>query len=47
MLLDDHAAVFEQAELIVKVKEPQPVEVSLLRPARFSSLICISQRIKR
>jgi alanine dehydrogenase len=35
MLLDDHAAVFEQAELIVKVKEPQPVEVSLLRPGQI------------
>jgi len=35
MLLGDHAAVFEQAELIVKVKEPQPVEVSLLRPGQI------------
>ena len=34
-LLDDHAAVFEQAELIVKVKEPQPAEVSLLRPGQI------------
>jgi len=34
-LVDDHAAVFEQAELIVKVKEPQPAEVSLLRPGQM------------
>jgi len=27
--------VFEQAELIVKVKEPQPAEVSLLRPGQM------------
>lgn len=30
-LLDDHAALFERAELIVKVKEPQPSEYPLLR----------------
>jgi alanine dehydrogenase len=35
MLVDDHAAVFEQAELIVKVKEPQPAEVSLLLPGQI------------
>jgi len=29
-LLDDHAAVFEQAALVVKVKEPQPEEYALL-----------------
>jgi alanine dehydrogenase len=34
-LVDDHAAVFESAELIVKVKEPQPAEVSLLRPGQI------------
>ena len=34
-LVEDHAAVFEQAELIVKVKEPQPAEVSLLRPGQM------------
>jgi alanine dehydrogenase len=28
----DHAAVFARAELIVKVKEPQPAEFPLLRP---------------
>jgi alanine dehydrogenase len=28
------AEVFEQADLIVKVKEPQPVEVALLRPGQ-------------
>jgi alanine dehydrogenase len=31
-LLDSHAAVFEQAELIVKVKEPLPAEYGSLRP---------------
>ena len=30
-LADDHASVFAQADMIVKVKEPQPAEVSLLR----------------
>ena len=30
-LVDTHAAVFEQADLIVKVKEPQPAEVGMLR----------------
>ncbi len=30
-LLEDHAAVFARAELIVKVKEPQPSEYSLLK----------------
>jgi alanine dehydrogenase len=34
-LVDDHAAVFELAELIVKVKEPQPAEVSLFRPGQM------------
>jgi alanine dehydrogenase len=34
-LLDDHAAVFQQAELIVKVKEPQPAEVAMLRPGQI------------
>jgi len=31
MLVDSHAAVFEQADLIVKVKEPLPGEYNLLR----------------
>jgi alanine dehydrogenase len=31
-LLDSHAAVFEQADLVVKVKEPLPSEYALLRP---------------
>jgi alanine dehydrogenase len=30
-LLDHHAALFEQGELVVKVKEPQPSECPLLR----------------
>ena len=32
ILLDSHAAVFEQANLLVKVKEPLPEEYPLLRP---------------
>src|SRR5436189_4467624 len=34
-LVDGHAAVFEQAELLVKVKEPQPSEYPLLRPRQM------------
>ncbi len=31
-LVDDHREVFDRAELLVKVKEPQPSELGLLRP---------------
>src|SRR6185503_2866617 len=31
MLVSDHATVFEKADLVVKVKEPQPSEYPLLR----------------
>ena len=34
-LVDPPAAVFEQADLIVKVKEPQPAETPLLRPGQI------------
>ena len=34
-LVDSHAGVFEQGELIVKVKEPLPVEYELLRPGQL------------
>ena len=34
-LVDSHAAVFEQADLIVKVKEPLPAEYPLLRPGQI------------
>src|SRR5436853_537653 len=34
-LVPDHSAVFEQADLVVKVKEPQPSEYSLLRPGQI------------
>ncbi len=34
-LVDTHAAVFEQAELVVKVKEPLPEEYPLLRPGQL------------
>ena len=31
-IVPDAAAVFEQAEMVLKVKEPQPPEVEMLRP---------------
>ena len=34
-ILDDHAAIFSRAELIVKVKEPQPSEYLMLRPGQI------------
>ena len=34
-LVADHAAVFEKADVIVKVKEPQPSEYPLLRPGQI------------
>jgi alanine dehydrogenase len=34
-LVDAHAAVFERADLIVKVKEPLPAEFNLLRPGQM------------
>jgi alanine dehydrogenase len=34
-VLDDHAAVFHKAGLVVKVKEPQPSEYALLRPGQI------------
>ena len=34
-LITDHAEVFRRAELIVKVKEPQPSEIPLLRPGQI------------
>ena len=34
-LVDDHAGIFERAELVVKVKEPQPAEYGLLRPGQL------------
>ena len=34
-LVDTHAAVFEQADLIVKVKEPMPAEYDLLRKGQL------------
>src|SRR5881397_1934395 len=34
-LVSDHAAVFEKADLVVKVKEPQPAEYALLRPGQM------------
>jgi alanine dehydrogenase len=34
-LVDSHAAVFEKADLVVKVKEPLPAEFTLLRPGQI------------
>ena len=34
-LADNHAAVFEKSELVVKVKEPLPAEYALLRPGQI------------
>ena len=34
-LVKDHVALFEQGELVVKVKEPQPSEYPLLRPGQI------------
>src|SRR5438034_2167404 len=34
-IVNEHAAVFAEGELIVKVKEPQPSECSLLRPGQI------------
>src|SRR5271169_3474786 len=34
-LINDHAAVFEKSDLIVKVKEPLPSEYGLLRPGQI------------
>src|SRR4051794_22712247 len=33
-ILPDAAAVFAEADMVVKVKEPQPVEVAMLRPGQ-------------
>ncbi|HYE31731.1 MAG TPA: alanine dehydrogenase [Methylomirabilota bacterium] len=35
IIVDDHTEVFERAELIVKVKEPQPSECGLLRSGQI------------
>src|SRR5712671_5722354 len=34
-LVSEHAAVFEKADLVVKVKEPQPSEYPLMRPGQL------------
>ncbi|HWA75698.1 MAG TPA: alanine dehydrogenase [Polyangiaceae bacterium] len=35
ILVEDHRAIYSQAELVVKVKEPQPEEVPLLREGQL------------
>ena len=39
------AEVFAKADMVVKVKEPQPAECQMLRPGSFCSPICILRRI--
>jgi alanine dehydrogenase len=34
-IVPDAAAVFEQAEMVLKVKEPQPAEIEMLRPGQL------------
>jgi alanine dehydrogenase len=34
-LVDEHAAIFQKSDLVVKVKEPLPVEFRLLRPGQI------------
>src|SRR5215468_8150950 len=34
-LVDDHAGIFQKAELVVKVKEPLPSEYTMLRPGQI------------
>ncbi len=34
-IVADAAAIFERAEMVVKVKEPQPVETAMLRPGQL------------
>src|SRR5438445_6440864 len=34
-LVGEHSSVFDQADLVVKVKEPQPAEYGLLRPGQI------------
>src|SRR5215813_6810174 len=34
-MVDDHAAIFQSAELVVKVKEPLPAEYGLLRKGQI------------
>src|SRR5215471_16897571 len=34
-LVDDHSAIFQRAELVVKVKEPLPAEYGLLRKGQI------------
>ena len=41
-LVDTHAGVFAEADMILKVKEPVPAEYQLLRPIRSCSPISIS-----
>jgi len=46
-LFEEHTAVFAKADLIVKVKEPQPSEYSLLKPGQILSLTCTWPRAVR
>jgi len=43
-MVADHRLLFDKADMIVKVKEPQPSEYPLLRPGQILSRICIWPR---
>ena len=43
-IVPDAAAVFGEAEMVLKVKEPQPAEVAMLRPGQRCSPTCTSRR---
>ena len=45
-ILPDAQRVFESADMIVKVKEPQPQEIAMLRPGQSCSPTCIWLRTK-
>ena len=38
------AEIFQRADRVVKVKEPQPAECAMLRPARFCTPTCTWRR---
>lgn len=44
VMVDTIDEVFARAEMIVKVKEPQPAERALLREGKYCSPTCISRR---
>ena len=45
-IVPDAAAVFAGSDMIVKVKEPQPVEVAMLEPRHTLFTTCTSRRTR-